>query len=177
MLYYTNTVTYPDNTTEDVTFTILPYPTFSDGEKLAMQRGVGFCVRRSTPEREQAAVTFLKWLTEPKINVEFVTSLGYMPVTRQAFTDYLPEAIEQLADQKYKDLYRAFLETQEEYQFYTPPQFASYLETEGTFEYSARLCLSNARRQFWDRAAEEDREELIEELSEKAKETLQKEFT
>ena len=46
-----------------------------------MQRGVGMCTVKSTPEREQACITFLKWLTEPACNVEFVTSLGYMPVT------------------------------------------------------------------------------------------------
>lgn len=45
-----------------------------------MQRGAGFCTVRSTPEREQAAVTFLKWLTEPEHNVEFVTRDGlYAP--------------------------------------------------------------------------------------------------
>lgn len=70
-----------------------------------MQRGVGFCTVRSTPEREQAAVTFLKWLTEPERNVEFVTQAGYMPVTRAAFENELPKAIEGLESAKYASLY------------------------------------------------------------------------
>ena len=47
-----------------------------------MQRGVGVCTVKSTPEREKACMTFLKWLTEPERNADFVTSLGYMPVTK-----------------------------------------------------------------------------------------------
>jgi len=81
VLYYSDTVTYPDNTSEQVSITSMPYPVFDGGEKLVMQRGVGMCTTKSTPEREKACITFLKWLTSPERNVEFVTSLGYMPVT------------------------------------------------------------------------------------------------
>ena len=63
ILYYRDVVTYPDNTSEDITIISRPCPVFEEGEKLVMQRGAGFCTVRSTPEREQAAVTFLKWLT------------------------------------------------------------------------------------------------------------------
>ena len=73
ILYYSDVVTYPDNTSEEITIVSRPCPVFENGEKLVMQRGAGFCTVRSTPEREQAAVTFLKWLTEPEHNVEFVT--------------------------------------------------------------------------------------------------------
>lgn len=76
ILYYSDMVTYPDNTSEDITIISRPCPVFENGEKLVMQRGAGFCTVRSTPEREQAAVTFLKWLTEPEHNVEFVTRDG-----------------------------------------------------------------------------------------------------
>ena len=85
VLYYADTVTYPDNTSEPVEIISLPCPTFADGEKLVMQRGAGICTVRSTPERERACMTFLKWLTAPKRNVDFVTRLGYMPVTQTAF--------------------------------------------------------------------------------------------
>ena len=81
VLYYSDTVTYPDNTSEQVSITSMPYPVFDGGEKLVMQRGVGMCTTKSTPEREKACITFLKWLTSPERNVEFVTSLGYRPVT------------------------------------------------------------------------------------------------
>ncbi len=94
ILYYSDVVTYPDNTSEDITIISRPCPVFENGEKLVMQRGAGFCTVRSTPERERAAVTFLKWLTEPEHNVEFVTRTGYMPVTQAAFETELPKAIE-----------------------------------------------------------------------------------
>ena len=69
---------------EQVEIVSLPCPIFEDGEKLVMQRGVGVCTVKSTPEREKACMTFLKWLTEPERNVDFVTILGYMPVTKEA---------------------------------------------------------------------------------------------
>ena len=50
-----------------------------------MQRGAGICLTKSDPEREEAAAKFVKWLTEPEKNVQFVTSVGYMPVTEKAF--------------------------------------------------------------------------------------------
>ena len=59
ILYYSDVVTYPDNTSEEITIISRPCPVFENGENLVMQRGVGFCTVRSTPEREQAAVTFL----------------------------------------------------------------------------------------------------------------------
>lgn len=75
-----------------------------------MQRGVGMCTVKSTPERERACITFLKWLTEPACNVEFVTSLGYMPVTQEAFEKYLPGAVEKLSDPMYVSLYETYLQ-------------------------------------------------------------------
>ena len=121
-LYYSDVVTYPDNTSEDITILSRPCPIFENGEKLVMQRGAGFCTVRSTPEREQAAVTFLKWLTEPERYVEFVTRAGYMPVTQVAFENELPKAIEGLESMKYASLYQAYLDTQANYEFYVPPQ-------------------------------------------------------
>ena len=59
VLYYSDTVTYPDNTSEKVTITSMPCPVFEGGDKLVMQRGVGMCTVKSTPEREQACITFL----------------------------------------------------------------------------------------------------------------------
>ena len=62
-----------------------------------------------------------KWLTEPEHNVEFVTRTGYMPVTRAAFENELPKAIEGLESAKYASLYQAYLDTQANYGFYVPP--------------------------------------------------------
>lgn len=148
VLYYSDVVTYPDNTSEEITYLACPCPIFEGGEKLVMQRGAGICTVKSTPEREKAAMVFLKWLTAPEQNVELVTRLGYMPVTQEAFDTYLPQAIEQLENPKYKELYRAFLQTQEEYTFYTPPQRDDYLSLETSFEDQVRLLLSAALKEY-----------------------------
>lgn len=148
ILYYSDVVTYPDNTSEDITIISRPCPVFENGENLVMQRGVGFCTVRSTPEREQAAVTFLKWLTEPERNVEFVTLAGYMPVTREAFENELPKAIEGLESAKYASLYQAYLDTQANYEFYVPPQLENYLGLETALEDHVRTQLELGRQDY-----------------------------
>lgn len=148
ILYYSDVVTYPDNTSEEITIISRPCPVFENGEKLVMQRGAGFCTVRSTPERERAAVTFLKWLTEPDHNVEFVTRTGYMPVTRAAFENELPKAIEGLESAKYASLYQAYLDTQANYEFYVPPQLESYLSLETTLEDQVRSQLALGRQDY-----------------------------
>ena len=148
VLYYSDTVTYPDNTSEQVEIASMPYPVFEGGEKLVMQRGVGMCTKKSTPEREGACITFLKWLTEPERNVEFVTALGYMPVTRESFEAYLPAAVENLTDPMYISLYKTYLQTREDYTFYYAPQMENYLDLETRFENLSRLKLMAGRAQF-----------------------------
>ena len=106
------------------------------------------CTVKSTPEREKAAITFLKWLTEPECNTRFAVSAGYMPVTQEAFEQYLPQEIENLTEQKYQELYRAFQETQREYSFYSAPKLESYLETENSFEDQIRRCLRKERENY-----------------------------
>ena len=39
ILYYSDMVTYPDNTSEDITIISRPCPVFENGENLVMQRG------------------------------------------------------------------------------------------------------------------------------------------
>ena len=148
VLYYSDTVTYADNTTEKVDIISMPCPVFENGEKLVMQRGAGICTVKSTPEREKACMIFLKWLTDPKRNVEFVTQLGYMPVKQESFEKYLPDAIEQLSDPMYQSLYQAFLQTREQYTFYTAPQYDDYLELETRFENQIRQRLQIARNSY-----------------------------
>ena len=110
-----------------------------------MQRGAGMCTVKSTPEREQAAITFLKWLTGPEINTRFAVSTGYMPVTQEAFDHYLPQAIEGLTEQKYIALYQAYRQTQESYEFYSAPKLDNYLEIDTSFEETVRRCMRNGR--------------------------------
>lgn len=80
VMFFSPTVTYADNTTEPAELAILPYPVFEGGRKIAMQRGAGMCVIKSTEEKEQLAANFLKWFTRPENNLRFVTLTGYLPV-------------------------------------------------------------------------------------------------
>ena len=146
VLYYTDEVTYPDNTSEKVEIIALPCPVFEKGEKLVMQRGAGICTVKSTKEREEACITFLKWLTDPEHNVDFVTEAGYMPVKQEAFEKYLVPAMEKLEDPMYRSLYEAFLQTREEYEFYTAPKLNGYLDLETRFEEQVRKVLAAGRK-------------------------------
>ena len=160
VLYYSNTVTYADNTTEKVNIISMPCPVFEKGEKLVMQRGAGICTVKSTPDREKACMTFLKWLTDPERNVEFVTQLGYMPVKKESFETYLPDAISGLQNPMYQSLYEAYMKTQGEYTFYTAPQYDAYLDLETRFEDMVRQKLQIARRSFAE-DPEQSPEELV----------------
>lgn len=146
--YFSDTVTYADNSTEKISIISLPCPTFIAGEKLTMQRGAGICTVKSTPRREKACMTFLRWLTETERNVQFATSLGYMPVKQEAFSSYLPQAISELTDPMYISMYQAFMQAKAEYKFYTPPQYESYLELETEFEDLAREKLQLAAESY-----------------------------
>lgn len=154
VLYYSDVVTDENNRTEKVEIISLPCPIFEGGEKLVMQRGTGICTVKSTPEREKACMTFLKWLTEPERNVDFVTSLGYMPVTKEGFDRDLPAAIQMLTDPMYASLYEAFLKTRQDYTFYVPPQREDYLSLETRFEKTARLRLAAGRAQYLEQGAD-----------------------
>lgn len=161
ILYYSDIVTYADNTSEEIEIIAMPCPVFENGKRMVMQRGAGICTVKSTPEREKAACIFLKWLIEPENNVRFVTQTGYMPVSNKAFDEYLKDAIKQLEDPKYVELYQAFLDTQENYQFYTAPLLETYLKLETSFEEEVRLQL-NIGRNAWQ--MEEFKTEKIEDF-------------
>lgn len=154
VLYYSDVVTYPDNTSEQVEIIALPCPIFEGGEKLVIQRGVGMCAVKSSPEREKACMTFLKWLNEPERNVALTTAMGYMPVTKQGFDEYLPQAVETLENPLYASLYEAFLQTRQDYRFYVPPQREDYLDLETRFEKLARLKLTAGQTQLQEQGAD-----------------------
>lgn len=174
VLYYEDIVTYSDNRSEPIEVIARPVPCFENGQQLVMQRGAGFCTVKSTPERERAAAVFLKWLTEPEINVRFVTSVGYMPVTDAAF-EVLPDFIGNLEDPKYRSLYEAFLETQASYEFYTVPQIPGYLELEQSFEKNVRSKLRAAFSSWQD--GEANVEKLMAEALGNVKASLPKQIS
>jgi multiple sugar transport system substrate-binding protein len=148
VLYNPKSVTYFDNTSEDVEIITLQCPVFENGQKLVVQRGGGICTVRTTPERERAAAIFLKWLTGPEVNTRFTTSAGYLPVMDEAYEKYLEEAIEALDQPDYADLYKTVLAMQSEYTFYTPPNLDDYLDIEERVTRIFRQVLTAARREY-----------------------------
>lgn len=170
ILYYSDVVTYEDNTTEKVEIIAMPCPIFENGERLVMQRGSGVCTVKSTPEKEKACMIFLKWLTDAKRNVDFVTKLGYMPVKEESFQQYLPKAIEELENPMYASLYQAFLETQKSYTFYNAPQIDSYLSLETRFEEMVRQTLLAAQNSYSEQS------ESFDELSLKTLDEFKKNY-
>ena len=117
------------------------------------------CTTKSTPDREKACITFLKWLTSPDRNVEFVTILVYMPATQEAFDAYLPASVYHLSNPMYVSLYETYLKMRESYTFYYAPQMENYLDLETRFENLSRLKLMAGRAQYQEGAG--TAEELV----------------
>jgi multiple sugar transport system substrate-binding protein len=121
-VYFSDTVTYLDNTKEPAVFVSLPYPVFEGGTKIALQRGGGFVLCKSSELREYAASVFLKWLTAPEQNLRFTARSGYMPVESGALETALPEDIE-FENALVEQTFRVAMGMRNSYGFYTPPVF------------------------------------------------------
>lgn len=108
-------------------------PNFEGTQPMAVQQGAGMVVSKSTPERERAAATFLKWMTEPEQNVRFAVASGYLPVTWEANDS---EAVLQAARDMGQTLTPVLEEslklgvsTTQDYTLYTSRPFARGYET------------------------------------------------
>ncbi|KJS86578.1 MAG: ABC transporter substrate-binding protein [Peptococcaceae bacterium BICA1-8] len=148
VLFFPPTVTYADNTTEPVEYAILPYPTFLGGEKIAIQRGGGMCVTKSTKEKEYAAGIFLKWFTEPKQNLRFVALTGYLPVTEEAFGNVMTKEIENVSDKNIKKLLNTAIEMHGKYDFYIPPLFEDFDRLGKEYENNMKKMASESREEY-----------------------------
>lgn len=146
ILFYGEEITYPDNSKEAVEYSVLPYPTFEGAKKIAIQRGSGLAVAKSTPEKEEAAAIFLKWFTAPEQNMRFVASTGYLPVTEQAFTNHMEHEIAENNNPNIQKLLRTAITVHEEYDFYIPPAFDEFNAVSKRFE-SSFLTIAEQRRE------------------------------
>lgn len=126
IIFYGDTITYPDNVVEKVEYNILPYPVMNEGQKVAIQRGNGLCVAKSTNAKEYAASVFIKWFTDPDQNMRFIASTGYLPVTKEAFQDKLKSEITNAKDARIKEMLKVSVNMYNEYQFFTPPIFEQF---------------------------------------------------
>ena len=122
VLYYNDTITYPDNTQEPTNLKVLPVPT-SSGKKYATQAGVGLCAYKTTPQKAEAATAFAKWFTEENRNLDFVAQTGYMPVKNGAF-DKLESYT--FKTEAFRNTYAALKSTVESCTFLSEPSMAGY---------------------------------------------------
>ncbi len=146
--FFSPTITYGDNTSEPARLAILPYPVFKNGQPAALQRGAGMCVIKSTPEKEYAAAVFLKWFTSPENNLNFVTSTGYIPVTRAAFGELMEIQMGETQDANIKQLLQAARTMQQEYKFYTAPLFAGVDELQAKYETELKDIAAASRNDY-----------------------------
>ncbi len=114
VLYYNDTVTYPDNRSEPMDLKVLPLPVNKFENKFDTLAGTGLCAYKTTDEKAKAAAIFAKWITESQRNLDFVTKTGYMPVRNEAFNKVLSMEFE---NHDYKDLYHSLSKMEKDYSF------------------------------------------------------------
>lgn len=142
ILFYGDTITYGDNTVKDVEFSILPYPVHQNGNHIALQRGSGMMGFKSTPEKEKAVTTFLKWFTAPEQNLKFILTTGYLPVTNQAFAQ-LDTKIPTISITNVKKLLSTASTMYEKYDFYMMPLFDNFDTLSKAFEKQFKNVTTN----------------------------------
>ena len=141
ILYYNDTVTYEDGTSEPMNLEILPLPAENGKKPYITQAGVGLCSYKTSSQKAEAAVIFAKWLTEPERNLEFVCQTGYMPVTNGAF-DKIDDYRFKTAD--YEKLYAALKKVKESSEVLSEQQSPAYYSR----VYAFYDYLRNEQKQF-----------------------------
>ena len=148
ILFYGDSITYTDGTTEHVEYDILPYPVFANGTKTALQRGGGLMVAKSDEKKEYAASVFIKWLTASEQNMDFVANTGYLPVTRQAFEEDINTHMDTVEDPNIKKMLTSVLSMYEAYTFFTAPNYSSFDNDSDTYEKSFKKLLTDKRNEY-----------------------------
>ena len=141
ILYYNDTVTYEDGTSEPMDLEILPLPAENGKKPYITQAGVGLCAYKTSSQKAEAAVIFAKWLTEPERNLEFVCQTGYMPVTNGAF-DKIDDCRFKTAD--YEKLYAVLKKVKESSEVLSEQQSPEYYSR----VYAFYDYLRNEQKQF-----------------------------
>lgn len=141
ILYYNDTVTYEDGTSEPMDPEILPLPAENGKKPYITQAGVGLCAYKTTSQKAEASAIFAKWLTEPERNLEFVCQTGYMPVTNGAF-DKIDDCRFKTAD--YEKLYAALKKVKESSEVLSEQQSPEYYSK----VYAFYDYLRNEQKQF-----------------------------
>ena len=141
ILYYNDTVTYEDGTSEPMDLEILPMPAENGKKPYITQAGVGLCAYKTSSQKAEASAIFAKWLTDPERNLEFVCQTGYMPVTNGAF-DKIDDCRFKTAD--YEKLYAALKKVKESSKVLSEQQSPEYYNR----VYAFYDYLRNEQKQF-----------------------------
>lgn len=123
ILYYNDTVTYPDNTSEPMDLRVLPLPYANEAKKLDTQAGVGLCAVKTTDAKAEAASVFAHWLVEGQRNLDFVADTGYMPVTRDAYAALDSYEFE---EESYRRLYDSLDTIRRDYTLLREPNYVGF---------------------------------------------------
>lgn len=145
ILFYGDSITYSDGRVEQVEYSILPFPVFEGGKKLAIQRGNGMMVAKCDEAHEYASAVFLRWFTAPEQNMRFIASTGYLPVTKDAFENRMGPEIEQVEDARIKKMLVAVTEMYENYDFFVAPTFEAFDALGGAYEKEFKTFLAQQR--------------------------------
>lgn len=161
ILFYGDTITYADGSVENVEYSILPYPVFEGGERIALQRGGGLMVANTEDKKEYAACVFIKWLTQPEQNMSFISKTGYLPVTKQAFEEDMQAHMEALDDARIRMMLTAVLSMYENYEFFTAPNLSNFDQDSSDYEARFKAMLAQDRNAFLDGEAVSAEEALL----------------
>ena len=168
--FYPTHITYPDNTKEDAVFDVLPYPVYEGGEKVAFQRGGGFCVTKSEPAKEKAACLFLKWFTEAERNLEFCANIGYTPVRKASFDQILSADYPEIENPVVERALLAVAEMRKDYRFYFPPVFDGFDRLQTQYAVRLKQTAQNGRDEYMRLLETRDNTEAFEAVSRGARE-------
>ena len=176
VLYNRDYVIYPNNQRINVTNICLPYPTFlaAGGKPMFPHRGVGLFARHSDKEEENlAAVVFAKWLSQKENNLQFTTSIGYLPVNQQALKELLADP-SHIKSAKHRQLYQSQKLAADTYTYLFLPRGKDVSKIQFATEKLTRQILGNAHKEYRQRLAKgEATEALVEELAYKSLQKLQ----
>ena len=78
--FFPQEVTRDDGSSYPIEVLCFLLPNFEGKDDYAVQQGAGMAVTKSNPEREAAAMEFLRWFTAPEQNLEYCIETGYLPV-------------------------------------------------------------------------------------------------
>lgn len=148
ILFYGDTITYTDGSIENVEYSILPYPVFENGRKMALQRGGGLMVAKSDEKKEYAAAEFIKWLTASEQNMRFISKTGYLPVTKKAFEQDMDAYLETVEDARIAKMLTTVLSMYDEYELFTAPNLSDFDAISKNYETGFKSLLTAKRNAY-----------------------------